>query len=239
MPSVPSDPISNCLRSKPRLSFLSGVSWEKTCPSASTASSPSTRARIDPWRSTCEPPALVEISPPTVAEPLPPSVNGKRRSCASALSWSVWRIRPASHVARPDSVSISRIAFMRRSERSSAVPLSSGVAPPDMPELPPWGTIGTPCSAQRRTRADTSSTLAGEARAQARPVKRPRQSVSQGATSSGSVVRPRGPSRAAASFRKPAGAVSFILAIWHMLHGVSSPTRDNCEGGSGARWRTS
>jgi hypothetical protein len=85
-PSVPSEPISNCFRSNPRLSFLSTVSASKTEPSASTASIPSTCARIEPWRSTCVPPALVEINPPMVAEPLPPSVSGKRNPAASAAS---------------------------------------------------------------------------------------------------------------------------------------------------------
>ena len=98
MPSVPSDPISSCLRSKPRLSFFSGVSAENTAPSASTASSPSTSARIDPWRSTWLPPALVETRPPIVAEPLPPSVSGKRSPAASAASCSACRMTPASQV---------------------------------------------------------------------------------------------------------------------------------------------
>ena len=48
MPSVPSEPISNCLRSKPRLSFFSGVSASNRAPSASTASSPRTWARMVP-----------------------------------------------------------------------------------------------------------------------------------------------------------------------------------------------
>ena len=46
--------------------------------------------------------------------------------------------------------------------------------------------------------------LAGEAMARARPVKRPRQSVSQGAIRSASWVSPRGPSSAAASAMKVA-----------------------------------
>ena len=170
IPSVPSEPISSCLRSNPRLSFFSGTRASNTPPSASTASIPSTCARIEPWRSTCVPPAFVEISPPIVAEPLPPSVRGKRRRCAAAASCSVCRITPASQVASRASGSSLRTAFIRLSERSSVSPLSSGVAPPDMPLLPPCGTTGTPCREQSFISADSSAVDAGEAIARARPV---------------------------------------------------------------------
>ena len=59
---------------------------------------------------------------------------------------------------------------IRRSERMIAVPVSSGVAPPAMPLLPPCGTIGTPWLAQSFTSAATSAVDAGEASASARPV---------------------------------------------------------------------
>ena len=170
MPSVPSEPISSCFRSNPRLSFFSGVSAENTAPSASTASSPSTSARIEPWRSTWPPPAFVETRPPIVAEPLPPSVRGKRKPETAAASCRLCRTTPASQVTWRVTASRLRTAFIRRSESNSAAPDSSGVAPPDMPLLPPWGTIGTWWLAQSRTSALTSSVLAGEAIAQARPV---------------------------------------------------------------------
>ncbi len=51
-----------------------------------------------------------------------------------------------------------------------ASPLASGVAPPDMPLLPPCGTIGTPCAAHSLTSPATSAVEAGEASASARPV---------------------------------------------------------------------
>ena len=170
-------------------------------PSASTASRPSTSERIEPWRSTWVPPALVDTSPPTVAEPLPPSVSGKRRPAAAAASCRVSRIVPAPQVTCRASVLTGSIVLSRRSDSSTAAPLSSGVAPPHMPLLPPCGTIGTPWAAQIRTTSATSAVEPGETRARARPVKRPRQSVSQGSMRSGSVVRPRGPSRSARAVR--------------------------------------
>ena len=84
------------------------------------------------------------------------------------------------------------------------LPVVSGVAPPDMPLLPPWGTIGTSCAEHSATSADTSCVLDGEARPIALPVNLPRQSVSHGSTNSGSVVKPRGPSRSATAPRKEA-----------------------------------
>ena len=214
IPKVPSDPISICLRSKPRLSFLSGTRPEKISPSASTASIPSTCARIVPWRRTCVPPALVEMRPPTVAEPLPPSVRGKRKPCSSAVSCSVWSTTPASQVICCAATSKSRIASIRRSESNMLVPLSSGVAPPDMPLFPPCGTIGIRCAAHSVTNRASSSVEAGEARPTALPVYRPRQSVSQGSTSSGSQVNPRGPRMSAAAARKVSVTViCSILAI--------------------------
>ena len=62
------------------------------------------------------------------------------------------------------------MAFIRRSDRMIAVPVSSGVAPPAMPLLPPCGTIGTPWAAHSFTSAATSCVEAGEANASARPV---------------------------------------------------------------------
>jgi hypothetical protein len=49
----------------------------------------------------------------------------------------VWRITPAPQVTFSASLSITPMAFIRRSETSRLCPLSSGVAPPTMPLLPP------------------------------------------------------------------------------------------------------
>ena len=170
MPNVPSEPMSNSFRSKPRLSFFSTVMPSKTLPSASTASSPATCARIVPKRRTCVPPALVEMRPPMVADPLPPSVRGKRIPSLSAASCRVCKMTPASHSASIASVSIERMAFIRRSESSTAEPLPSGVAPPTIPLLPPCGTIGTPCWPHSFINSATSAVDVGEARAKALPV---------------------------------------------------------------------
>ena len=139
-------------------------------PSASTASSPSTCARMAPWRSTCVPPALVAISPPTVATPLPPSVRGKRRPALAAASCRSCSTTPAPQVIWRAAVSTGPMAFIRRSETSRDVPLASGVAPPDMLLLPPCGTMVTRLAAHSFTSADSSAVLAGEASANAAPV---------------------------------------------------------------------
>ncbi len=89
---------------------------------------------------------------------------------ASAASCRFCRMTPASHVTFRPSRSMAAIRFNRLRESTSASPLSSGVAPPTMPLLPPCGTIGTPCVAQSLTNAATSSVDAGEARPIALPV---------------------------------------------------------------------
>ena len=59
-------------------------------------------------------------------------------------------------------------------------PLSSGVAPPTIPLLPPWGTRQILFAAAILTMPETCSVELGEIIALAAPVYRPRQSVSQG-----------------------------------------------------------
>ena len=97
----------------------------------------------------------------------------------------------------PDPIDRSRV--IRRSEKSSAEPSAGGVAPPTIDVLPPCGTRGTRCSAARRTIAAASSVEPGERIAAASPWKRPRQSVSQGSTSEGTVTTVFGPKRSRTS----------------------------------------
>ena len=149
-------------------------------PSGSTASSPATNIRIVPCRKTWVPPAFVEIRPPIVADPFPPKVKGKRLPTFAAASCKFCRITPASHVTKPSSASIAVMLFIRRRERISCCPLLSGVAPATMPLFPPCGTSEILCLAASFITAETSCVLAGESRAGDDPVKRPRQSVSQG-----------------------------------------------------------
>ena len=130
---------------------------------------PATRPRIVPCRSTCVPPALVETSPPTVADPRAPSVNGKRRPVAAAASCTVASTTPASATASPAARSSERMRFMRRSDRISAAPSAGGVAPPTMEVLPPWGVSGTPCARAAVTIATTSPVESGWSSAGLRP----------------------------------------------------------------------
>ena len=78
-------------------------------------------------------------------------------------------MHPASQTARLAAGSSDRIRFIRRSDSSSASPEPSGVAPPTIEVLPPWGTSGTPSPAQSRTISTTSSRVAGDSRAAAAP----------------------------------------------------------------------
>jgi hypothetical protein len=170
IPSVPSEPISKLLEVEPAVVLLE---------------------RNQRVEHRCRRPA-----PPPAPAPARASCRGAAPACRrhwsrSARRWwpspcrpesagsaglpgrgfvQVCRITPASHTASRASASSRRIAFIRRSDRSSAAPLASGVAPPDMPLLPPCGTIGTPCRAQSFTSARLRAVEAGEASASARPV---------------------------------------------------------------------
>ena len=53
------------------------------------------------------------------------------------------------------------MAFIRLSESTTAAPLASGVAPPDMPLLPPCGTTGMACSAHSLSSAATAAVEPG------------------------------------------------------------------------------
>ena len=165
-----------------------------TEPSGSTASTPATSERIVPNFSTCVPPALVEVRPPMVQLPRAPSVSGKRMPMSCAASWSVASTTPASATARRFSALIERMRFIRRIDSSSADPSAGGVAPAAMPVLPPCGTSGTRCSAASLTISATSSVEAGARIAGAAPCTRPRQSVTHGSISLGSVMTALGPS---------------------------------------------
>ena len=158
-------------------------------PCAVTTSSPRHSSRALPKRSTATPPALVERLPPMVHEPSAASDSGNNRPASRAASCTVCKIQPASTVIVLFNASMPRTRFMRASDSTSALPDASGVAAPDMPVLPPCGTIGTPCAAHQRTTIATSSAVSGCATATALPVQRLRQSVTNGAISAASVSR--------------------------------------------------
>ena len=105
------------------------------------------------------------------------------------------RITPASATASRFSALIERSRFIRRSDRISADPSGGGVAPATIPVLPPCGTSGTRCSAASLTISATSSVDFGARIARAAPCTRPRQSVSHGSISDGSVITAFAPSR--------------------------------------------
>ena len=78
---------------------------------------------------------------------------------------------------------------MRRIDSSSAEPSAGGVAPAAMPVLPPCGTSGTRCSAASRTIVgDFLGRGRGEHRRRRRRARGPRQSLTHGSISPGSVI---------------------------------------------------
>ena len=158
-------------------------------PCAVTTSNPKHSSRALPKRSTATPPALVDKLPPIVHDPSAASDNGNNRSASRAASCTVCKMQPASTVMVLFNASMSRTRFMRASDSTSALPATSGVAAPDIPVLPPCGTIGTPCAAHQRTTVAASAVVSGCATAIARPVQRLRQSVTNGAMSAASVIR--------------------------------------------------
>ena len=146
-------------------------------PSGRTASIPSTRSRVFPYRSTCTPPALVDRLPPIWQLPSDASDNGKSRSMFAAASCTAASVQPASTTRVLLAASDSRMRFRRPRLMTTSSPPARGVAPPHKPVLPPCGTIGTPAAWQRATSSESSGAEPGRRTARARPVKRPRQSV--------------------------------------------------------------
>ncbi|VEI23582.1 Uncharacterised protein [Bordetella bronchiseptica] len=96
-------------------------------------------------------------------------LSGNNRPACSAACCTACSTQPASTVIVSLSVSMARTRFSRVVDSTTALPLSSGVAPPHRPVLPPCGTSGAPCAWHNRTTAATSSALPGRATASARP----------------------------------------------------------------------
>ena len=163
---------------------LSGPSTrDTTAPEASTASTPTTDARIDPQRSTRTPPALVDTAPPTVAvsrdAKSTPSSQPAARACACKAAREA--PAPATHVP-PLSTGDNEVS--RRVETTTP---PNGTAPPTRPVFPPCGTTGTPAAAHRRTTSATSGREPGRTTATEDPLNRPVQSLSYEARTEGSV----------------------------------------------------
>ncbi len=197
--SVPSLPARSPTRFQPTLSFHSPFIRRMTDPSASTASRPTTRVRIGPWRMTWMPPALVATIPPRVAE-----------SLAARSMPSSWPIAPAARCALPSvvpapacrskEVASQRVISSRRrvdringaggrerpapsgrapgAERPGVSPRRRGTEPPTRPVLPPCGTTSMPASRQQEMTFATCAVSAGRATARHGAPKRPVQSDS-------------------------------------------------------------
>ena len=130
-----------------------------TDPSARTACTPATWARIVPKRTTREPPALVLTAPPTVALARAPQSTAKSSPAARACSCSRSMVTPAPAVTCWAATSTGPSESSRRSDSSTSPP--RGTLPPTSPVLPPWGTIDAPAAAHARTTAATSSAEPG------------------------------------------------------------------------------
>ena len=160
------------------------------------------------------------MAPPTVAVPRAPQSGPNRRFAAAAACCTASMVAPASAVIVQRSGSTDTIRFMRLIDstidgtceprlspsppvsggaEASERPAAAGTAPPDIPVLPPWGTMATPADAQAWTTRAVSATEAGRTTARASPVNRPRWPVRY-AAASGPVSTPAGPRSA----RRPA-----------------------------------
>ena len=158
-PSVPSLPTSNWASGTPAVCL--GRPWRSviTEPSARTACTPATWARMVPKRTTREPPALVLTAPPTVALARAPQSTAKSSPAARACSCSRSMVTPAPAVTCWAATSTGPSASSRRSDSNTSP--ARGTLPPTSPVLPPCGTIAAPATAQARTTAATSSTDPG------------------------------------------------------------------------------
>ena len=134
----------------PRCPSPSPESRRSTRPSASTASSPATRARIVPWRRTCAPPASVATMPPSVAASRAPKSTPSARPDPRRAAASAAGVTPAPAVIWRATGSSGPMSVRRASESTTSPP--RGTPPPTSPVLPPCGTTPTPAEAQRPTR---------------------------------------------------------------------------------------
>ena len=134
-----------------------------TVPSASTTSSPRMRLRVMPNRITSLPPALVEMLPPILQDPLAPRSRGNRNPASSAASWMACKGVPARTVMVMDAWSSSSMPLSR--SRESAISSSCGVAPPHNPVSPPCTTTFWLAAEQMRRMSETCAVDAGRATA--------------------------------------------------------------------------
>ncbi len=86
-------------------------------------------------------------------------------------------MQPASATIVLPTGSMERMAFIRSRDRTTDMPVSSGVAAPERPVWPPCGTTGVRVRLAQRISSATSAVSRGRARHKALPWRRPRQSV--------------------------------------------------------------
>ena len=185
MASAPSDPHSNCAKSKPVLSFASPDMCEMTDPSGSTASMPVTCRRVIPYASTRMPPALVATVPPMVAESRDARSTPYSSPAARACRWTSPKVVPAPTLTCADNSSTGSTHVIRRVDTMTGSSLGwspdvsrpAGTDPPTSPVFPPWGSIGTPAAVHALAMAETSSVFAGRTTHSAGPWKRRVQST--------------------------------------------------------------
>jgi hypothetical protein len=180
---VPSEPASSEGQWRPTVSFGSPASEPTTVPSASTASTPITWWRIVPKRTTREPPALVAIAPPTVAESRAAKSTGVSSPWALAARCQSAIVTPAPAVICIAAVSGSEIASSRRVDSTIVgAGLGSrrvaGTLAPTRPVLPAWVTTATSCSLQWRSTCERPRWCPGRTTAAHGPEYRAVQSVS-------------------------------------------------------------
>ena len=118
-PRIPSAPINSCLRSIPELSLRRFFRFSMMVPSGSTTSSPNTQFRVMPYRNTRKPPALVEMIPPTCADPLAPKLRGKNNCSCWAASRTFSSTAPACAAMVRFWVSTGSMAFIFSSDITS------------------------------------------------------------------------------------------------------------------------
>src|SRR5581483_1688836 len=176
------------------------------------------------------PPALVATIPPTVAESRAARSTPKASPAPAAAASTAASVAPAPAVTWPAATSTASIEDSRR--RLSTTSPCRGTPPPTRPVLPPWGTTGRPAVDSAAMTAAASSVLPGRTTAAARPAKRPVQSVSNDAVSSGSVSTWWGPTTSV----RAAISASTVGPLWLPgRHDAERPIAESPRGPQGRR----
>ena len=155
-PSVPSEPITSEVRSRPVTPFT--VRWPRRSsrPSASTRSTPSTASRTTPYFAHSRPPAPVAMLPPTVEMARLAGSGAHHSPCSASAAFRSALRMPGSTTASRSSGRTSRMRSIARTD--SAISPAPAFAPPARPVPAPRVTTGVRVSVAMRRVACTSST---------------------------------------------------------------------------------